>query len=134
MAAFPGRSTRHFSVTETGREFCQRCQAVMAEVQGARGDGVPALGPQGVVPVSSPTALLEYRIGPLVAGLMKQWPQVRVLREATNRRVDVLGEGIGIALRVRFPPLESSDLVMRVLANSPQRRVASRPAWWWGMR
>ncbi|MNT28456.1 HTH-type transcriptional regulator DmlR [compost metagenome] len=45
--------------------------------------------------------------------------------EATNRRVDVLGEGLDLALRVRFPPLESSDLVMRVLADSPQRLVAS---------
>ena len=120
------RTTRHFSVTETGREFYQQCQAVLAEVQGAREVMErQRQEPQGVVRVSCPTALLEYRIGPLVARFMKQWPKVRVVLEATNRRVDVLGERFDIALRVRFPPLESSELVMRVLGNSPQRLVAS---------
>lgn len=120
------RTTRHFSVTETGLEFYQQCLAVLAEVQGAREVMERQRSePQGVVRVSCPTALLEYRIGPLVARFMKQWPKIRVLLEATNRRVDVLGEGIDIALRVRFPPIESSDLVMRVLSNSPQRLVAS---------
>lgn len=120
------RTTRHFSVTETGREFYQQCLAVLAEVQGAREVMERQRSePQGVVRVSCPTALLEYRIGPLVARFMRQWPKVRVVLEASNRRVDVLNEGFDIALRVRFPPLESSDLVMRVLARSPQRLVAS---------
>lgn len=119
------RTTRHFSVTDTGREFYQQCLAVLAEVQGAREVMERQRSePQGVVRVSCPTALLDYRIAPLVAGFMKQWPKVRVLLEATNRRVDVLGEGFDIALRVRFPPLESSELVMRVLSASPQRLVA----------
>ncbi len=39
--------------------------------------------------------------------------------------VDVLSEGLDLALRVRFPPLEDSDLVMRVLSESPQRLVGS---------
>lgn len=34
------------------------------------------------------------------------------------------GEGFGIAIRVRFPPLEDSGLVMRVLDNRTQRLVA----------
>ncbi len=33
-----------------------------------------------------------------------------------------------VALRVRFPPLEDSDLVMRILGDSPQRLVAA-PQW-----
>lgn len=45
--------------------------------------------------------------------------------ESTNRRVDVIGEGFDIAIRVRFPPLEDSGLVMRVLGESTQRLVAS---------
>lgn len=45
--------------------------------------------------------------------------------EATNRRVDVIGEGFDIALRVRFPPVEDSELVMRKLGESTQRLVAA---------
>jgi DNA-binding transcriptional LysR family regulator len=52
-------------------------------------------------------------------------PRVTLHIEATNRRVDPIGEAIDIALRVRPPPLDDSDLVMRVLANRSQCLVAS---------
>ena len=42
-----------------------------------------------------------------------------------NRRVDVIREGIDIAIRVRFPPLDESELVMKTLAESTQRLVAA---------
>src|SRR5690606_7517197 len=45
--------------------------------------------------------------------------------EATNRRVDPVGEAMDVVLRVRRPPLEDSDLVMRVLARRSQCLVAS---------
>jgi DNA-binding transcriptional LysR family regulator len=61
----------------------------------------------------------------MVARFMAACPDVEVHLESTNRRVDVIREGFDIAIRVRFPPLEESDLVMKVLAHSPQRLVAS---------
>lgn len=120
------RSTRHFSVTDTGREFYAHCMAMLVEAQAAmevmkRNSATP----KGIVRMSCPTALLAYSIGGLVSQFMVQFPEVHVHLEATNRRVDVLGEGFDIALRVRFPPLEDSGLIMRVLTASPQRLVAS---------
>jgi DNA-binding transcriptional LysR family regulator len=119
------RSTRHFSVTETGREFYEHCVAALVEADAARNVMERQRSePQGIVRMSCPTALLDYRISDLVARFMTECPKVQVHIEATNRRVDVLGEGLDLALRVRFPPLEDSDLVMRVLSASPQRLVA----------
>ena len=40
-------------------------------------------------------------------------PTVEVHLESTDRRVDVIAEGFDVAIRVRFPPLEPTDLVMR---------------------
>lgn len=120
------RSTRHFSVTETGRAFYERCLGVLAEVDAATEVMERSRAePQGTIRMSCPTALLEYRIGDLVAQFMTLYPKVQVHLDATNRRVDVLGEGLDLALRVRFPPLDDSDLVMRVLSESPQRLVGS---------
>jgi DNA-binding transcriptional LysR family regulator len=45
--------------------------------------------------------------------------------EATNRPVDVIGERIDVAIRVRVPPLEDSGLVMRVLTERAWCMVAS---------
>ncbi|MNF34680.1 hypothetical protein D3C85_651630 [compost metagenome] len=49
----------------------------------------------------------------------------RTLRENYNRRVDVINEGYDVALNLCFPPLEDSELVMKILVNSPQALVAS---------
>lgn len=120
------RSTRHFSVTETGQEFFQHCMAMLVEAEAARlVIERTRAEPQGTIRMTCPTALLHYRIGGLVSRFMAENPKVQVHLEPTNRRVDVLGEGLDLALRVRFPPLEDSDLVMRTLARSPQRLVAS---------
>ncbi|WPC06134.1 LysR family transcriptional regulator [Pseudomonas sp. MBLB4123] len=120
------RSTRHFSVTEIGQEYHRHCLAMLVEAQAAR-EAIERTRsePQGLVRMSCPTTLLQYRVGDLVSRFMVEHPKVQVQLEATNRRVDVIGEGLDLALRVRFPPLDSSDLVMRVLGDSPQRLVAS---------
>lgn len=120
------RSTRRFAVTEIGQNYYRHCQAMLVEAHAAQEviDRVSA-EPQGTVRLSCPTALLQYQLGDLLARFMAACPRVQVLLESTNRRVDVIGEGFDIAIRVRFPPLEDTDLVMRVLGDSTQRLVAS---------
>src|SRR6185436_12332180 len=59
------------------------------------------------------------------AAFMAAYPRVEVHLEATNRRVDVVGEGVDVAIRVRPPPLDDSDLVMRVLGDRGQCLVSS---------
>lgn len=56
---------------------------------------------------------------------MMQNPGIQMQLESTNRRVDVIAEGFDLAIRVRFPPLEATDLVMRRLDESTQCLVAS---------
>ncbi len=119
------RSTRHFSVTELGQEYHRHCLAVRVEAQAAQ-EVIERqrAEPQGTIRLSCPTTLLHYRIGDLVARFMVEHPRIRVQLDATNRHVDVLGEGVDLALRVRFPPIADSELAMRVLCDSPQRLVA----------
>jgi DNA-binding transcriptional LysR family regulator len=120
------RTTRHFSVTETGQEFYRHCMAVLVQAEAARHVMERRRSePQGVVRMSCPTGLLASQVGDVLGRFMMLYPKVQIYLEATNRRVDVLGEGLDLALRVRFPPLEDSGLVMRVLSESAQRLVGS---------
>ncbi len=59
----------------------------------------------------------HYLITPLLARFMAQCPEVEV--QATSRRIVLVKEGFDMATRVRFPPVEDSDLAMMVLAKSP---------------
>jgi DNA-binding transcriptional LysR family regulator len=81
--------------------------------------------PQGVIRMACPTALLNFQFGELIARFMIANPRVEIHLESTNRRVDVIGEGFDVVIRVRFPPLEHSELVMRRLDESTQCLVAS---------
>lgn len=120
------RSTRHFSVTEIGQNFHAHCKAMLVEAEAAEeAIELTRSEPRGVVRVTCPVALLDARVGRMIADFMVAYPRVEVHLESTNRRVDVVGEGIDLAVRVRPPPLQDTDLVMRVLGERSQCLVAS---------
>lgn len=119
------RSTRRFAVTEIGQTYYGHCKAMLVEADAA--DEAIALThaePRGIVRMTCPVALLDARIADMLAAFMAAYPRVEIHLEETNRRVDVVGEGIDVAIRVRPPPLEDSDLVMRMLAERGQCLVA----------
>lgn len=120
------RSTRRFTVTEIGQTYYAHCKAMLVEADAA--DDAIALThaePCGSVRMTCPVALLDARVAAMVAAFMVRYPRVQVQLEETNRRVDVVGEGIDVAIRVRPPPIEDSELVMRVLADRGQCLLAS---------
>jgi DNA-binding transcriptional LysR family regulator len=113
------RTTRRLSLTEAGKTFHRHCVALIAEAEAAKDAINQALSsPRGVVRVSCPTGLLQGGVADILGRYLTAHPQVRIALEATNRRVDVVDEGIDIAIRVRLPPLEDSDLAMRSLGPS----------------
>lgn len=120
------RSTRKLAVTEIGQEYYRHCVAMLIEAEAAQETiDRSRSGPQGLIRVSAPPALVCFEIGPMIARYMAANPLVTVELNSTPRRVDVIGEAIDVAIRVRIPPIEDSDLAMRVLGGSPHRIVAS---------
>lgn len=120
------RTSRSLSLTEPGRLFHRHCVAVVAESKAAKEIvDQTHTQPQGTVRISCPSTLLSSGIGEIIARYLEDNPQVQVLVEATNRRVDVVEEGLDFAIRVRHPPLEDTDLVVRQLGLSTLVLVAS---------
>lgn len=120
------RSTRHFSVTDVGRTYYEHCRAMRVEAEAAQESiEMTRAEPRGVVRMSCPIALLHAHVGQMLADFMASCPQVSIHLEASNRRVALVSEGIDLAIRVRPPPLEDSDLVLRVLSDRGQSLVAS---------
>jgi len=122
------RSTRRFSVTEVGQDYYRHCKAMLVEAEAAEEAVARSRAePRGTIRVSCPIALLHSRVDGMLADFLAAHPRVTLLLDATNRRVDVVGEGLDVAIRVRPPPLEDSDLVVRVLARRAWC-VAASPA------
>jgi DNA-binding transcriptional LysR family regulator len=120
------RTTRKISVTDVGQSYYLHCAALEAEASAAQ-EAIDRTRstPQGLVRMSCPISLIEGVVGVILARFLAAHPLVRLFVDMTNRRVDVVEEGLDVALRVRMPPLEPSELVMRKFADSAGMLVAS---------
>ncbi|MGA8276662.1 MAG: LysR family transcriptional regulator [Rhodanobacteraceae bacterium] len=120
------RSTRRFSVTGIGQDYYAHCKAMLIEAEAAQETiDLTRSEPRGIVRLACPVTLLHADVGPMIADFMAANPGVFVHLEATNRRVDLIAERVDVAIRARPPPLEDSDLVMKVLAERAWCLVAS---------
>ena len=120
------RTTRKLSLTEAGATLHRHCVALIAEAEAAKDAINQTLSsPRGLVRVSCPTGLLQGGVTDVLVQYLATHPEVQVALEATNRRVDLVDEGIDIAIRVRLPPFDESDLVMRSFGPSDMILVGS---------
>ncbi|HEY8587875.1 MAG TPA: LysR substrate-binding domain-containing protein [Rhodanobacter sp.] len=120
------RTTRRFVVTEVGERFYGNCRAVLEEAQAAQ-DAVDELRaePRGVVRLSCPVSLAQTVLAPLLPDFMAQYPKVQVRLVSSDRRVDVIGEGFDLAIRVRNKLDTDANLVIRTFGQSQTTLVAS---------
>ncbi len=120
------RSTRSFVVTDIGQTYYAHCKAMLVQAEAAE-EAIARthVEPCGLVRTTCPVALLDTQVGAMLAAFLLRYPQVQLQLEATNRRVDVVAEGVDVALRVRPLPLDDSDLALRRLADRQQCLVAS---------
>jgi DNA-binding transcriptional LysR family regulator len=120
------RTTRRFMVTEVGERFYAHCRAVLEEAQAAQ-DAVDELRaePRGVVRLSCPVSLAQTVLAHLLPDFLEQYPKMQVRVVSGDRRVDVIGEGFDLAIRVRTKLDTDANLVVRSFGQSRTLLVAS---------
>ncbi|HYF58145.1 MAG TPA: LysR family transcriptional regulator [Burkholderiaceae bacterium] len=110
------RTTRKLSLTEAGEIFHRHCAAVREEAEAAD-DAVARVRsePRGTVRVTCPVTLAQTTLGPILPRFLAAHPQVRVEMQVTNRVVDLVQEGVDVALRVRASLDDGGSLVVKGL-------------------
>jgi DNA-binding transcriptional LysR family regulator len=109
------RSTRRVALTEAGQTFLHHCQ----RLQDGREEALRAVGdltsePKGLLRMTCAVAYGERFIAPLVTRFMDEYPQLRVDVELTNDTLDLVHEGMDLA--IRLGRLQESRLVATRLA------------------
>jgi DNA-binding transcriptional LysR family regulator len=116
------RTTRLVSPTEEGRRLYQHCARLIAAARGA--DLVLSNAETGgPVRVSAPVAFAQLHLSAGVAEFLRRHPHATVHLDATDRVVDLVADGIDVAIRVGR--LADSSLVARRLYSDPIVAVAS---------
>ncbi len=120
------RTTRKLSLTEAGELFLRHC-IDMRDAATAATDAVALVQtePRGTIRVTCPITLAHSSVGHAVPLFMQRFPGVKVDMRVTNRVIDLVEEGIDVALRVRTKLDESGSLVIKRLGEARGMLVAS---------
>jgi DNA-binding transcriptional LysR family regulator len=120
------RTTRKLSLTAAGEIFHRHCVAVREEAEAAsEAVAVARKEPRGTIRVGCPVTLAQTTIGPLIPLFLDRHPHVRIDMQVSNRVVDLVQDGIDVALRVRATLEDSGSLVVKNLGLSRGLMVAS---------
>lgn len=121
------RTTRKLSITEAGRAFHERSLRVLAEVDAARHVVRGDRAMRGRLVVSAPVSLGIQR-AELFLALTTAHPSLTIDLRLEDRIVDLVAEGIDVAIRVGVAPPDTGTYVAHTLG--PVRRVlVASPRW-----
>jgi DNA-binding transcriptional LysR family regulator len=120
------RTTRKLSLTEAGELYHRHAVAMREEAEAAE-EAVAMVQnePRGTIRVTCPTTLAQTTIGPILPKFIQDHPHVRLDMIVTNRVIDLVQEGVDVALRVRPTIDDSGSLVVKRLAPTFGLLVAS---------
>lgn len=116
------RTTRSLALTDSGRLFRERAREMLKIATGLR-LGLRKGDTGGTIRVSVPVPMGRMLAGPVIAAFRRAAPGVRLEIRLENERIDLLSEGVDLA--IRGGPLPDSTLVARKLAVVPMWLYAS---------
>ena len=118
------RTTRAMNLTEEGRRYYEHALAALDAVDAAQasvGSGHEQVA--GVVRVTAPHAFARLKILPRLKAFLSQWPQVDLDLHLSDRAVDLVEDGIDLAIRIG--EIKDQNLVARRIGETRRVTVAA---------
>lgn len=110
------RSTRRLSVTEVGREYFERAVSILTAAEAAEAAvAQQSREPKGLLKITAGSEFGTMVVDGWIAEFLRLASKVTVETEYTNRFVDIIHEGVDVAIRVGT--LQDSGLSARKLGE-----------------
>lgn len=121
------RTTRRLALTNEGAAFLEDCQRILSELEEAESAVAErSAKATGHLLVSAPAGFGRQHVAPLLPSFLAEHRDVTVNLNLTDRIVDVVGEGVDVAIRIAS--LSDSSLVGVKLVDN-QRVLVASPAY-----
>lgn len=118
------RSTRAVSLTEVGRAYYEDCKRILTDVDATEGNlGSMRTSLRGTLKVNTSMALGVDFVAPLTYAFQRHHPDLAVDLTLNERFVDLVEEGIDVA--IRFGPIHDDNMIARPLARARRVTVAA---------
>ncbi|QGM22337.1 LysR family transcriptional regulator [Spiribacter sp. 2438] len=120
------RTTRRVSLTEVGQAYYERSARIVQEIEEAE-EAVTALNenPRGTLRVAATSAFGRVEVLPRMAEFLERYPDLNVEVELTDRHVDLIEEGIDVAIQWREQMEDPSMIARRLCVN--RRIICASP-------
>lgn len=121
------RSTRKIALTNEGIAFLEDCQRILAELENAEAAvSERSARASGHLLISAPAGFGRQHVAPLLPSFLAEHRDVSVTLNLNDRVVDLIGEGVDVAIRIAA--LSDSSLIGVKLADN-KRVVVASPAY-----
>ncbi len=108
------RSTRKLSLTSEGAAYLERCRVILNLVDVAEADIAHEHSrPRGRIRISLPLSFGLKRLTPVLVDFGRQFPEVELELDYTDRRINLIEEGFDLSVRVTAR-LDPGDIVRRL--------------------
>src|SRR5258708_5750911 len=120
------RTTRTLKLSEAGERYAAACRRVLTDLNDADMlAGGERSSPRGVLTISAPPINGEEMLRPIIDEFLGRYPDVSVRILLLDRLVNLVDEGVDIAIRIGHLP--DSSLVATRLGRDVSRVVVASP-------
>jgi DNA-binding transcriptional LysR family regulator len=121
------RTTRRISMTGEGARYYANSVQILRLVDQAGDEARNTRGaPAGTIRLSCTAAIGVLHVGKLIFAFQDRYPDIGIDFSLTDERIDLVREGIDVALRLG--PLNDSSMKLRALGQS-RRQLVATPAY-----
>jgi DNA-binding transcriptional LysR family regulator len=121
------RTSRSFELTEEGQLFYERCARIVADIADAEAEASSkGTTVKGMLRIGAPMELGRRLVAPLITEFRTKFPNVQVHLVLSDSGLDVIDDGLDVALRVGLPS-DSSVIAKKIL--TAKRITCASPAY-----
>jgi len=122
------RTTRTVRLTDIGESYYRAVEPALASILNAEQQVGDIQGrPHGRLRVTAPVEMGQHILGDVLIDYARRYPDVDVVADLSDRRVNLIEEGFDLAIRVG--PLEDSSLICRRLSILGPLRMFASPGY-----
>ncbi|CAN5339486.1 LysR family transcriptional regulator [soil metagenome] len=121
------RTSRRLTLTESGTALAEHARRILADAQAAEEAAHDAASaPAGLIRMTAPITLGVVQLAPMLAEFLSDHPGIEIDLNLSDAKVDIVAEGIDVALRIANLP----DSSLRARRLGPMRTfVVAAPAY-----
>ncbi|WP_395839034.1 LysR family transcriptional regulator [Cystobacter fuscus] len=99
------RTTRRMQLTEAGARYCERARFILESIESVEREAESVQDtPHGTLRITAPTVLGQVQVMPVVLAFQRAHPAMKVHVEFSDRRFDLIDEGVDVAIRMTAQP------------------------------